>query len=272
MPPLGIGQRVLERGLGNPHPLRGDGKPGVVHHREHRGHALVWRADQPSRCAGELHHAGRAAVDAQLVLQADGPEAVSVPKPPGRIGDELRHHEEADPLRPLGPVRQAGQDQVADIGGEVAVAPGDEDLLPGDCKGAVTIRHSPGPQGTHVRARMGFGQVHGARPLARGKAGQVKRLQLVRSMVFQCLDLTLCQKGFQLQGKTGSGHHLVNAQRERDRQAHAAEGWAGGHADPTALRNRAVAVGKAGGRDDHAVLQPGGKLVADPVQRREDVC
>ena len=210
-------------------------------------------------------------MDAQLVLQTDHPQVVPVAQPAIRIWNELRHHEKADPLRPLGRVWQPGEDQMADIRGQVAVAPGDEDLLPGHRIGPVAVRHRLRPQRAHVGPGLRLGQVHRARPLARGQPGQIERLQLVRSMMLKSLDLALRQQRLEMERQAGPRHHVVHPQRQRDRKPHAAERRVGGHPDPAALGNRAIALGKAGRGDDGAILQPGRVAVCPFVQRCQDV-
>jgi hypothetical protein len=185
-------------------------------------------------------------VDAELVFQADDPQAVAVAQLAVSVGDELRHHEEADPLGSFRRVRQAGQDQMAHVRGQVTVAPGDEDFLAADRKGPVPVRHRLGPQRADIGPRLRFGQVHRAGPFAGGQLGQVKRLDLVAGVVLQRLDLALGEERFQLQGETGAGHHVVDPECQRDRQAHAAMRRAGCHAYPAAIGNRPVALGKAG--------------------------
>ena len=66
-----IGERLLGGALGDPDALQADGKPRVVHHGEHAGHAAVFLADEIADRAAmvaEDHRAGRRGVDAELVL------------------------------------------------------------------------------------------------------------------------------------------------------------------------------------------------------------
>ncbi|CAM4413604.1 hypothetical protein PARU111607_17700 [Palleronia rufa] len=63
-----IGQRMLIGGLGHADALHADAQPRVVHHREHRRHALVLFTHQPAPGTVVLHHRGGRAVDPHLVL------------------------------------------------------------------------------------------------------------------------------------------------------------------------------------------------------------
>ena len=263
----GKAQGVLEGGLGLGNALDADAKAGVVHHGEHGGHALVRRADQPARGAVELHDSGGRAVDAKLVFEADNVERVARAGVAGIIGQEFRDHEQRDALHPRLGVGQAGEDQMAGIGHEIAVAPGDEDLLAGDRKAAVGFRLGLGAERADIGAGLRFGQVHRAVPCARDQFGQVDGLDLIGSVVVQRLDLALGQHGVQLQSKAGRGHHLGHAGIEGDGQAHAAMRRVGGQADPAAVGDGAEAFGKTGRGAHDAVFKPGGMFVAGAVQR-----
>ena len=231
----------------------------------------MFLADQPAGRALIAHDGGGRAVQAQLVLQAHDLQAVPLPQTAIGIGNELRHHEQADAAGSRRAIWQSGQHQMADVGREIVVAPGDEDLLPGHRISAVAVAFSLGAQRAHVAARTGFGQVHRAAPFATDQARDIKRLDLLARMMLQRLDLALGHQGVQLQRQTGAAHHVVHAGGQRQRQAHAALLGVGGHADPAALGDRAIARGIAGRGAHHAVFQPGGHLVALAVQGREGV-
>lgn len=49
---IGVGDRLLGGGFRNRDTLHADAKPGIVHHGEHAGEALVLLADQPADGAG----------------------------------------------------------------------------------------------------------------------------------------------------------------------------------------------------------------------------
>ena len=132
-----IGQRLLKRGLGNRDALHPDAQPCVVHHGEHGGQPLVRRTYKPAFGPVILHHRRGRAVQPQLMLKADDLHAIARAQGSVRSGNDLRHHEEADPARPFRRVRQSRQDQVADVVGEIIVGPRDVNFLPADRIGAI---------------------------------------------------------------------------------------------------------------------------------------
>ena len=77
-------------------------------------------------------HAGRARVDAELVLDRHGIHVVAFARRAVGIQLELRHEEQRDALRALRRARQARQHEVHDVLRHVVVAPRDEDLAAGD--------------------------------------------------------------------------------------------------------------------------------------------
>ncbi len=107
------------------------------------------------------------------------------------VGDELGNQEQADPLGACCPIGQAGQNKVADVLGEVIVAPADKDLLAGHRVAAVPVWDGFGRQCPHIRSRLGFGQVHGAAPFATYQLGQIDRFDLIAGVMFERLDLAL---------------------------------------------------------------------------------
>ena len=95
-----IFQRVLIGGFGRADALFPDAEPGVVHHGEHRGHAALFLADDPSLGVIVLHDGGGGAVQAHLVFEADDTHAVALARVAILIRQEFRHEEEADAFRP----------------------------------------------------------------------------------------------------------------------------------------------------------------------------
>ncbi len=183
-----IGQGVLIGALGDAHALDTDGQAGGVHHDEHMGQALVRLADQFGAGALIAHDAGGRRVDAQLVLDADRAEGVALAQRTVGVDRELGRQEQADALRPRRRVGQAGQHQVDDVVRRIVVAPGDEDLLPGQGVGAVAVGNRRGRQGAQVGPGMRFGQHHGAGPFARDQLGQIGRFLMLIADLLQRLD------------------------------------------------------------------------------------
>ncbi len=137
------------------------------------------------------------------------------------------------PLVPGTAVGQPRQHKMADVGGEIVIAPADIDLLAGDRVGAVAVRLCLGPKRAHIRPGLRFGQVHRAGPFARNQLGQVDRLDRIAGMVIQRLDLALRHQRVQLQRQAGRGHHVIDGRRHRLRQAHAAVFGAGARCRPS---------------------------------------
>ena len=86
---LRVGERMLIGALGDAHALTAHPEPGVVHHGEHGAHALVRLAHEPAGGAVILHHAGGAAMQAHLVLEADTETPLRAPGLPASSGRNL---------------------------------------------------------------------------------------------------------------------------------------------------------------------------------------
>jgi hypothetical protein len=99
-----VGDRGLPAALALGEALQADPEARVVHHREHVPEAAVDLADQPAARAVEVHHAGRRAVDAELVLDARTADAVGLDRAHLPRRQELRDEEHADAARPCGRV------------------------------------------------------------------------------------------------------------------------------------------------------------------------
>jgi hypothetical protein len=120
---------MLIGGLARAQRVNAHAEARIVHHREHRGHAAMLLAHQPTGRAVILHHAGRAAMQAQLVLQRHDLERIGDAGIAVGIRQALGHEKQADPLGPLRRIGQARQNQVHRVVGEIVVTPGDVDLL-----------------------------------------------------------------------------------------------------------------------------------------------
>ncbi len=78
-----------------------------------------------------------------------------------------------------------------DVFGHIMVPPADKYLLAGDGKATVTIINRLGRKRSYIRARLRFGQVHGAGPLARNQLPEINIFEFVRSVVLKRLNLAL---------------------------------------------------------------------------------
>ena len=119
-------------------------------------------AEQPAlgRYVGvaEGHLAGVGDLDAHLVLDVGGVDAVALAQLAGLVVEvELRHDEQRQALGARAAVAvdadRAGQHVVDDVVAQVVLARGDEALDALDVPGAVRLRDRPGAAGADVGAR-----------------------------------------------------------------------------------------------------------------------
>jgi len=92
-------------------------------------------------------------MNAELVLDRLRARVVALPKRAVGIEQELRHQKERDALRAGRRIGEPRQHQMNNVVGEVVLAVGDEDLLPGDAVAAVRRALGPGAQGRRRRSR-----------------------------------------------------------------------------------------------------------------------
>ena len=157
-----VGDGRLVGTLREPDALQAHAQAHVIHHREHRGQALVRLADEKAlgpATVAEGHDAGRARVDTHLVFDGDAVVVVALAETAIGVHLVLRHHEERDALRPRRCVRQASEHQVHDVLRHGVVAPGDEDLLASD-EVAVALRLRTSREVRQVGARLRLRQAH----------------------------------------------------------------------------------------------------------------
>ena len=168
-PVASVGQGLLVGPLGYGQTLQADEQAGLVHHREHVPHPLVLFADEESHGplgVAEGQDAGGAGVDAHLVLDGDTGHVVAGPQGAVFRHELLRDNEAGDPLGPRRGVGRASEDEVDDVRRQVVLAETDEDLRARDPVGPVRLGYGPGPDRAQIRSGVGFGETHGARPLA----------------------------------------------------------------------------------------------------------
>ena len=266
-PVLGIDEGVLVSSFGDAHALDADRQSRGVHHHEHMGQALVRLADQFGGGALIGHDAGRRGVDAQLVLQPDGPERIARPQGPVLVQQIFGGEEQADALRSRRGIGQPGQNQMDDVVRGVVIAPGDVDLLARQAVGPVAVGRSRRRQGAEIRARLRLGQDHGAGPLAADQPGEIGFLLRGRSVGLQRLDRRQRQHRAQAEGHIGRMDGLEGRQLERLGQLLAADVGRGGQAGPAAPGELAIGVGEARCGRHRITGQGRALLVADPVQR-----
>ena len=148
--------------------LDADAEAGFVHHLEHTGHAAMKLAEQPALAAAffaKIHHAGRGAVDAHLFFDASTLDIVLFAEATVGIDEEFGDEEEADALCASGCAGCSGEDGVDDIVGGIVIAAGDEDLCALD-EVVVILGGGHRGQRADIATCVGFGEAHGASPLA----------------------------------------------------------------------------------------------------------
>ena len=134
------------------------------------------RAETPRLRVVEIEHAGRLRLDAHLLLDAAGGDAVARAHLAVLADEEFRHHEEIHggeivvDLAVL--VRDLRDHHVDDVVGQILVAAGDEDLGAGELVGAVGLLDRARLHQAQIGAAAGLGQAHRARPFAADHLGQ----------------------------------------------------------------------------------------------------
>jgi hypothetical protein len=263
---LGIGQRVLEGDLGLGHALHADAEPGLVHHGEHGAHALVRLAQQIAGRPVVVHHAGGIAVDAHLLLDLAAGDAVAGAEGAILVHEEFRHDEERDALDPIGPAGDLGQHEMDDVLGHVVFAGRDEDLLTGDLVAAIGLRFGLGPHQPQIGAAMGFGQVHGAGPVAGDHLVQVGRFLRLGPVGEDGGGGTMGQALVHGEGLVGGGEELAHGGAQDIGHSLAAELLGHVDAGPAVFLHLVEGGLETGGGVDHAVLEPTAMGVAHGVQ------
>ena len=129
----------------------------------------------------EGQHAGRAGVNAQLVLDRYAVHIVALSDLAGRIGQELGHHEQRNALDALWRIRAVAPARDERCFRSCRDRRGDEDLLAEDLVASVGLRFRPRAHCCQVGAGLRFGEVHRTGPLAADHARQVERLLLIRT-------------------------------------------------------------------------------------------
>src|SRR5690606_17111141 len=106
---------------------------------------------------------GRRGMDAELVLEADAPHVVPRTGRAVVVDMVLGHEEQRYAAAAVGRAGQACEDEMNDVLGQIVLAEGDEDLLPGDpvLAGVLSVldRRRGRAQRAEVAARLWLGEV-----------------------------------------------------------------------------------------------------------------
>ena len=251
--------------------LDADGQALVVHHREHGRQALVGLADDPALGVVEVHYAGGGTLDAHLVFDGAGGDAVALPGVAVGVGQELGHQEQGNALGAGGGVRQLGQHQVDDVVHHVVLTAGDEDLGAGDVVGAVVVGHRLGAHDAQVGAAVRLSEAHGAAPLATVELGQVGLLELFGGVRVQAQGGAVGERRVQRERGVGAVHHLLEQHRQGFGHALATEFRVTGKRAPAVLGVGLEGFLEAFGGGHFAVVEVAALLVAFPVEGEQQV-
>ena len=127
---------------------------------------------------------------------------------------ELGHQKQTDALDPRGSVLDTGKHHVNDVLAHVMLTVSDVDLGAKEQVVAVCRLLRTGLDEREVRACLGFGQIHGAAPLATHQVGQKARLQLRRTGNSQGLNGTIGEQWAQRKAHVGRIEHLGTSRRD----------------------------------------------------------
>ncbi|MGY4423239.1 hypothetical protein ACVWY2_005688 [Bradyrhizobium sp. JR6.1] len=215
---------------------------------------VVLFADQPAGGVVVVHHTGRIAVDAHLVLDRAAGDAVALAERAVGIDQHLGNDEQRDALDAGRRAFDARQHQVDDVLGEVMLAGGDEDLGARDLEAAVGLAHRLGAEQTEIGAALRLGQVHGAGPLAGDHLRHIGLLLLGGAVHQERGGRAHGQPAIHRECHVGGDLEFVDRLRERHRQALAAKFSRRRQAEPAAFGDLLEGFLEAFRRGDAAVV------------------
>ncbi|OIQ72165.1 hypothetical protein GALL_462100 [mine drainage metagenome] len=121
---------------------------------------------------------------------------------------------------------------------------------------------------------MGFGQAHGAEPLATGHLVQIGRLLLVGAVSVQGRVSTMCETRVHGPGLVGAVEHFIKTLVDHQWQTLAAELGLAGQCRPTAFDVFCVRLLEAVGSSDLVAgdIQRATLRITDLVERKDHLC
>ena len=226
----GVVARRAAGGLADAEALRGDAEARAVHQAHHVGdQPALALADQLGRRVVEEDLAGRAAVDAELVLEA------------AHLHLRPLLDQQAGEAAPVGDLRLGARQHEQDV----AAAVGDEALDAVHEPLARRVLVGARLDGLQVAAGVGLGQHHGPGPLAARQARQVGLLDLVAGEGMDRLGDALEAVEVHQRG-VGPADDVVGHRVEQFRRIEAAVAVRQGEAHQVGLPEQADRLGDAG--------------------------
>ncbi len=146
------------------------------------------------------------------------------------------------------------------------LATGNENFGAGDVVAAIRLGLCLGADNAQIGTGMGFGQAHGAGPLAAVHVGQVFLFQLVRGVGMDGQAGASRQHGEQAKGDIGRMHHFFQLCGQHFRHAHAAVLRIATDSDPAAFSIGLISSDKSIGSGDFVVVPLRALLIGSAVQ------
>ena len=270
---LRIIARLLIGALGDRDALQPDIEPRRIHHQEHVFDAAAFLADQRADRAAIVaigQNASRARMNSQLFLELQAADVVA--RADSAIGADKKfgHDEQRQAFAARRRIRRAREHGMDDVGREVVLAIGDEDLLPGETV-VIALFHRARAYRAEIRAGLRLGEIHRAAPLAGDQLREIKPALRVGAMRDQQLGGGLREDGTEREGEIGAGPHFEDRDAERERQPLAAAFLRQRQRVPAAGDESIVGLFESSRRSNRSVLQPAALAVADRVERRQDL-
>ncbi len=124
------------------------------------------------------------------------------------VEQELGNEKQRDAFAACRRVGKPRQHHVNDVLGEIVLAIGDEDLLPGDAVAAVGHALGPGAQRADIGTCLRLGKLHRSHPFAGDQLRQISALELVAAVRDQRIDGRHGQQRAEPEGHGGRIPHL----------------------------------------------------------------
>ena len=158
-----------------------------------------------------------------------------------------------------------------DVVAQVMLAGGNENLAAGDRVAAVGPGHRASLDDAQIGAAVGFGQAHGAGPLASGEFAQVGVFLLGGTVGVDRRHRAVGQAGVHAPGRVAGADHFADHQPQRARQPLATVSRISRQTVPAALDILCEGLLEACRRCHHAVVEMAALFVAAAIERGQHV-